>query len=196
MARRFVWRASPPRRYRRRWSGGVVLLLVLVVLIAWMRGRDLFFPDRSPPLLETLDEGAYALVRVVDGDTIIVEPVKGSAGSSAYGHARVRLIGIDAPETVQPNHPIEPWGPEATDFTREFLGDGVVELRLDRRRMDRYDRFLAYVYVEEQMLNEALVRAGLARADHYPGDSQQIARQLREAEEEAKQQRRGIWSED
>jgi micrococcal nuclease len=66
-------------------------------------------------------------------------------------------------------------------------------LRLDRRRKDRYDRFLAYVYVEDQMLNEELVRAGLARVSVYPGDSPQIAKRLREAEQEAQKANRGIW---
>ncbi len=50
------------------------------------------------------------MVRVVDGDTIIVEP----------DHV-VRLIGVDTPETVKPNHAIERFGPEATQFTKRFL---------------------------------------------------------------------------
>jgi micrococcal nuclease len=194
---RFRWGPSPPRRrYRRRWSGGVVLVIVLLILVAWLRGRDLFFPDRELSSLETLQEAAYELVRVVDGDTIIVRPIEDRGRSSIDGQARVRLIGIDAPESVKPDHPVETWGKEAAEFTRDFLDDGPMEVRLDRRRKDRFDRFLAYIYVEEQMLNEALVRAGLARAVHYSGDSRQIAGVLREAEDEARRERRGIWSEE
>jgi micrococcal nuclease len=193
MTGRFRRGRSPPRRVRRRWSRGAVLLFALAILIAWLRGPSLFFPQRDTlPPLESLQEGTYALVRVVDGDTIIVRPVDGSGGSQ--GQARVRLIGIDAPESVKPDHPVEPWGPEAAQFAQEFLAGGELHLRLDRRRKDRFDRFLAYVYVDDRMLNEALVRAGLARAVHYSGDSPQIARLLREAEAEAQREELGIWS--
>lgn len=186
----------PRRRFRRRWSWGTVLFFTLLLVLAVRRGCDTFLPGRPPPALESLSEGEYDIVRVVDGDTLIVRPSSGSDQSSAEPRqARVRLLGIDTPETVKPNHPIEPWGPEAAAFTRDFLAGGRAELRLDRRRKDRYDRFLAYVYVEDRMLNEELVRAGLARASHYPGDSPQIARRLRQAEEAARQARRGLWSE-
>jgi micrococcal nuclease len=136
------------------------------------------------------------VVRIVDGDTIIVRRSgRGPKFSDESPQARVRLLGIDAPETVQPNHPIEPWGPEASEFAREFLSAGEVELRLDRRRKDRYNRFLAYVYVKGRVLNEELVQAGLARAVHYPGDSPTMARRLRSAEAAAQNEKRGIWSE-
>jgi micrococcal nuclease len=137
------------------------------------------------------------LVRVVDGDTIIVTPLdQRRESSSPSPQARVRLLGVDTPETVQPGHPVEPWGPEASAFTQQFLASSdQLELRLDRRRKDRYGRFLAYVYVEGRMLNEELVRAGLAKVVDYPGDSPQIKRLLRDAEEEARHNQRGIWSE-
>jgi micrococcal nuclease len=125
-----------------------------------------------------------------------VRPIEDNSGAASNAQGRVRLIGIDAPESARPDYPVEPWGAEATEFARDFLDDGPMELRLDRRRKDQYARFLAYVYVEGQMLNEALVRAGLARAVHYSGDSRQIADLLREAEGEARRERRGIWSEE
>jgi micrococcal nuclease len=194
MARRTAWGQSPPpRRFRRRWSRGGVLFLAFLIFLAWMRWGGALLSHREAPPLELLPEGTYTLVRVVDGDTILVEPADG--GATASGHARVRLIGIDAPESVKPDHPVEPWGKEAAEFTRDYLDDGPFQIRLDRRRKDRYDRFLAYVYVEEQLLNEALVRAGLSRAVHYPGDSPQIARRIREAEMEAQREQRGMWSE-
>jgi micrococcal nuclease len=194
---RIRWGPSPPRRrYRRRWSGGAILLIALVILAAWLGARHGVFPDRAASSPETLQEGMYELVRVVDGDTIIVRPRAGMVGSSIDGHARVRLIGINAPESAKPNHPIQAWSAEAAQFARDFLKDGPIALRFDRRRKDRFDRFLAYAYVEDRMLNEALVREGLARAVHYSGDSPQIARLLREAEAEARHERRGIWSEE
>jgi micrococcal nuclease len=108
--------------------------------------------------------------------------------------ARVRLLGIDTPETVKPNAPVEPWGPEATEFTKRLTAEGNVRLELDKRRIDRYGRSLAYVYVGDRLLNEELVRAGLARVSVYPGDSATIERRLRAAEAEARKAERGIWS--
>ena len=78
-------------------------------------------------------------------------------------------------------------------MTRRLLDEGQVTLRLDRRRLDQHQRVLAYVYVDGRMVNTELVRAGLARTDVYPGDSQSIARILNKAEAEAKSNRVGIW---
>jgi micrococcal nuclease len=75
-----------------------------------------------------------------------------------------------------------------------FVASGPTRLRFDKRRKDRYDRFLAYVYVEERMLNVELVRAGLARVSTFPGDSPSLASQLGRAEQDARRAGRGIWS--
>ncbi len=143
-----------------------------------------FWQRASEPVLpETLAEGVHQIERVVDGDTLLL----------ASG-ARVRLIGVDCPETVRPEHPVEPWGLEAAQFTREFVVAGRVRLQFDRERIDRFGRFLAYAFVGEQMLNEELVRAGLARVEHRFHYSQSIERRFDRAEEEARLARRGIWS--
>ena len=96
---------------------------------------------------EPLPPGEHHVVRVVDGDTLLVDP-----------HARVRLIGVNAPETVKPDWPVEPWGPEASAFTKQFVSGGTVRLEFDDEPVDAYDRYLAYVWVGDQMLNEALLR--------------------------------------
>jgi micrococcal nuclease len=196
MAQSFFEGQPRPRRRLRRRSWGILLLL-LVLAVAVYRGWDGLPPDGRAPPLETLSEGTYSLVRVVDGDTIIVAPLEPRRESSGpVPQARLRLLGVDTPETVQPGHPVEPWGAEATAFTKEFLASSQpLEIRLDRRRKDRYGRFLAYVYVDGRMLNEELVRAGLAEVVDYPGDSPQIKRVLRQAEEEARDEQRGLWSE-
>ena len=77
------------------------------------------------------------------------------AGPQAAG-----LMGVDTPETVKEDTPVQPWGPEATQFTREFVGDGNSDVRLqfDRERTDRFGRYLAYVWVGDRMLNEELLR--------------------------------------
>ncbi len=150
----------------------VVALVVLVLLLQWWYAQP-----------ETLAPGVYRVDRVVDGDTLVL----------ANQH-RVRLIGADTPETVRPNHPVEPWGPEATEFTRRFVAGGEVRLQFDGRQKDKYGRNLAHVWVGDRMLEEELIRAGLATAE--TGYSYSLATKARflEAQSEARAAGRGIWS--
>lgn len=168
------------RRRFRPLRRGRLLLLAAFLLLLLVRGWRL---SRVPRRIESLAEGTHRLERVIDGDTLLLA-----------GGARVRLIGVDCPETVRPDHPIEPWGPEAAAFSKEFVAGGEVRLQFDRERVDRFDRFLAYVFVGERMLNEELVRAGLARVEHRFHYSQTIERRFDRAEQEARIERRGIWS--
>lgn len=170
----------PPRRYwyDHRWSA-VWVVLLLVVLWRVYAAHD------EAPLPEQLDEGIHEVLRAVDGDTILL----------ASG-ARIRLQGINAPETVKPDAPVEAWGPEASQFTKDFIqhANNRVRLTFSLERKDRYDRFLAFVWNGDKMLNEELVRAGLAfaRLDYrYSGT---MKRRLADAQEEARQANRGIWS--
>ena len=173
-------RITRPLRYRaRRPLTLVVLILVIALLRFWASDHR----PLSPP--EDLEEGWHRVRRVVDGDTLLLE-----------SGARVRLIGADAPETVQPDHPVEPFGPEATQFTEQRIrsAGGEVRLQMDRERKDRFGRFLAYVYVDDQMLNEELIRQGLATARTEFNYSSSMKRRFRQAEEEARLAGRGIWS--
>ena len=182
------------RIYRRR-SRSWILLLVLVVGVLARYGYDRW--HGAPPLggMPPLEEGVYEVVRVVDGDTLIVrKPDAAEALLRSSRGVRLRLLGIDCPELERPDHPAEPWSAEATEFTERFVAGRPVRLEFDRRRIDRYNRYLAYVFVGDRMLNEALVEAGLARVSTFPGDSESIARRLRKAEQQAREARRGIWS--
>ena len=155
-----------------------------MVLLGLLVARFLAGPQPPHPG-QPLAEGEYHIRRVVDGDTIIVDP-----------EATIRLIGVNTPETVKPEHPIEPWGPEAAQFTREFLAGGRARLTFDRERVDRFGRFLAYVWVDTQMLNEELVRNGLARFEPQYRYSEAVKRRFRQAQKEAQRGHRGVWSED
>jgi micrococcal nuclease len=93
--------------------------------------------------------------RVVDGDTIIVDRI------------RVRLIGIDAPESVKPGSPVQCYGPESSAELHRLLPAGTrVRLETDIERKDRYGRTLAYVWRLRPPLNVdvELARLGFARA--------------------------------
>lgn len=165
------------RRGFRRFAPLLILLAILLVAL----GRAFFSGSSSPP--ETLAEGTYRVQRVVDGDTLLLK-----------NDARIRLIGVDTPETVKPNHPVEPFGPEAKAFTEEFVAGGEVRLQFDRERLDKHGRFLAYAWVGDRMLNEELARAGLARAELHFHYSSAMKKRFQRAEAEAKAARRGIWS--
>lgn len=155
----------------------------MVVVIAAVLVLRVVLDDRQPAPPEALAEGVYTVQRVVDGDTLLLTNA-----------ARIRLIGADTPETVHPDRAVEPWGPEAGRFTRQFIAPGQVRLTFDRERQDRYGRFLAYVWVGEQMLNEELIRAGLATARLEFRYSQSMKKRFRDAQEEARAAGRGIWS--
>jgi micrococcal nuclease len=174
--------ASVRRRFRRPPYRTLVILLVLAALVLY---RVFIAEPVAPSPAQPLAAGTYAVERVVDGDTIIIEP-----------DTRVRLIGVDTPETVQPDHPEEPYGAEAARFTRAFLAGGRARLSFDRERFDRYGRHLAYVWVGERMLNEALVREGLARFEPQFDYQEPIKRRFREAQKEAQAAKLGIWSAD
>lgn len=189
------------RRFR-RWPSVRTLATLLLIAFAsgWIVWRRMV---RSTPQAADVSNlsavkvapqfGACRVVRVIDGDTLDVEqrfpPTNGPAHTF-----RIRLLGVNTPETKQPGVAVEPWGSEAAEFTANLLVQGEVRLELDRRRVDRYGRFLAYVYVGELFLNEELLRSGLARRHDYPGDSFSISRLLSRAAEEAKHEKRGIWS--
>ncbi len=98
------------------------------------------------------------MVAVVDGDTIDVT-IDGR-------RERIRLIGIDTPETHKPNTPVQCFGPEATEFTKSLLpADSSLHIERDIVARDDFGRLLAYVYLagDGQFVNLAIVRKGYAR---------------------------------
>ncbi len=185
----FGRRRSFRRRPRRTWLAAAILAGLVLARWGGDRWRDVPHPVREPPL----PEGTYEVIRVVDGDTLVVRRPR-AAGPGRVREIRVRLLGIDCPESAKPDHPVEPWSLEAAEFTKRFVAGRTVRLRFDKRRLDQYDRYLAYVFVGDRMLNEELVRAGLAFVSTFPGDSDAMTRRLRAAETEAREQSRGVWS--
>ncbi len=124
---------------------------------------------------------AQLVERVVDGDTIIVE-----------GIGSVRLIGVDTPETVHPNRPVEFFGKEASAFTQRMLEGKRVRLEYDQERQDRYGRTLAYVYLPDgTFANEEIIRRGYGHA--YTRFPFRHLERFRQFELEARTNRRGLW---
>lgn len=150
---------------RRGAFRGPLLALLLIGLTLSRCGEG--EPDGGEA---TLAEGADAIdtrvVDVVDGDTIEVELPGGTRED-------VRYIGIDTPETVKPDTPVECGGPKAHEVNERLVGGGRVTLRFDAERRDDYGRLLAYVYLPRPggrplFVNAELVRRGLARTLTIP----------------------------
>jgi endonuclease YncB( thermonuclease family)/membrane-bound metal-dependent hydrolase YbcI (DUF457 family) len=124
---------------------------------------------------------------VVDGDTLTILWPDGNV-------ATVRLVGVDTPETVNPDEGVECYGPEASDYTKSLLPPGTrISLEYDRERTDRHGRTLAYVYTGDgQMVNALLLQHGYARVLIIHPNNAHAAR-FRALEEQARAQERGLW---
>jgi endonuclease YncB( thermonuclease family) len=124
------------------------------------------------------------VVRVVDGDTIVVE-MDGTLH-------RVRYIGIDTPETHHPSEGASYLGYEAGDANLALVGEGTtIVMQRDISEMDQYDRLLRYIWVGDTLVNAELVRQGLARVRFYPPDVLYEA-EIKAALDEARAADRGL----
>jgi len=122
------------------------------------------------------------VARVVDGDTVEL----------ADGR-KLRYIGINTPETVKPNTPVQCMGKAASARNRELVDGKEIEIEKDVSETDRYGRLLRYVYVGDIFVNQYLVAEGFAQASSYPPDVkyQEI---FREAQRKAQEDNKGLWA--
>lgn len=127
---------------------------------------------------------AARVERVVDGDTVICE-MNGE-------RTRVRMIGVNTPESVKPDSPVEYYGEEASAFTKAALEGRTVELEYDQERLDQYGRTLAYLYVDGELFNERLLREGYARLMFYEPNTKYKER-FQQSERCARERGLGIW---
>ena len=125
------------------------------------------------------------VTHVVDGDTIVVALRDGRSET-------VRLLGVDTPETVHPDKPVECFGPEASAYTHSTLEGRQVYLDTDVEERDRYGRLLAYVTVDGKRFNDELLRLGYATFLVIPPNGEH-ARDLLSAELDARAAGRGLW---
>ena len=130
------------------------------------------------------------LVSTVDGDTAKFE-MNGE-------QVTVRFLGINTKETVDPQVGEEAWGKEASDFTKDKLQNAnKIELEFDSSsdEKDKYDRFLAWIWVDDELLQNLLVENGLAE-NYKLQNNYKYAGTLQESEEMAKNNKLGIWSDE
>lgn len=155
-----------------------VALFLVVMVSAASCGSDTDFAERRAP-----DE--VTIVRVIDGDTVEISP-------SIEGIEDVRLIGMDTPE-ISGDCGREPLADAARDYTVRYVGESM-SLRLGRERKDQYGRLLAYLRTPEgAMLNEELLREGLAQVATFPPNVR-YEDEFLEVQARAREEGAGIWS--
>lgn len=162
-------------------------ILLVLSIFAGLEGGETVQPERKipePVIVQTqFQEGE--IIRVVDGDTYEVFLDK---------KEKVRLIGIDTPESVSPDkEKNREEGIRASDYAKELLEGKIVEVEFDVQERDRYGRILAYLYLEDKMVNEILLEEGMAQVSTYPPNIR-YAERFTELERKAREEGKGFWS--
>lgn len=176
-------------RYVRRkatWMAALAVLAGLVVLA----DRTGMLGARPEGDFEKYHGKLFRVVQVIDGDTFDVAVRDGK-----WPNTRIRLWGVDTPETTRPDTPPQHFGPEASSFTKRLCAKKIMRLELlesDTRGL--HGRLLAYAYLPDgRMLNRLLVAEGYAYAD--PRFDHPRQREFRSLQRQAKDARKGLWRE-
>jgi len=163
---------------------GVIVFFILTVVKTPPSSSE---PEESSitptPEVITTDKQTVKVIRVIDGDTIEIEDGQ-----------KVRYIGIDTPETVDPRKSVECFGQEASDKNKELVEGKEVELEKDVSETDKYGRLLRYIWIGDLLINEFLVQEGYAQSSSYPPDVKYQGR-FDEAERKAREEGKGLWGE-
>lgn len=148
--------------------------------------------DENFNVIQNIDNGTekieVKLVSSIDGDTAKFQ-MNGET-------VTVRFLGIDTPESVHPTKEVEAFGIEASNFTKEKLQSAnKIELEFDEKagKTDKYNRYLAWVFVDGELLQEKIVASGFAKT-YMLQDNYKYAGVLQQSEEIAKNAKLNIWS--
>jgi micrococcal nuclease len=184
---------------RHRRTGLIVAGLLATMLAVWFdhsqlgrrwwRQAESRQPARSDDL-EKYHAKTFTVINVVDGDTLDIDIADGK-----YDHTRIRLWGIDTPETKNPETGVMYFGPEASEFTKELALGKPVTVYLDKTRTrdnKKYNRLLAYVKLPDGgFLNEVLLTEGFAYSDLR--FKHNLYNKYKQLEAAARSQKKGLW---
>lgn len=129
----------------------------------------------------------YKVIKVVDGDTFYIQVDNKKL--------KIRMLGIDTPETKDPRKIVQCFGKEASDKTKGLILNKYVKLENDitQAEYDKYNRFLAYVYLDDNsLLNSKLIKEGYAHEYTYKVPYLKQA-EFKNLEKEAREGKRGLW---
>jgi len=181
---------------RRRFTI-LTLCLLLVAALVWLDHSPIRHRWQAQPKSEEqvkardfqkYHKKTFTVVGVVDGDTLDIDAPDGK-----YERTRIRLWGIDTPETKHPEKGVMYFGPEAADFaTKSALGKQVTVYLEEHRTRGKFGRLLAYVQLPDgRFLNEVLVSEGLAYADLRFRHS--LYQKYKQLEASARSGKKGLW---
>ena len=172
----------------------IIVLLVAVALAAVLGSKNVDLSNNNHAIPQTLSkqdsepilQGPYNVVRVVDGDTIVVR-----IGNE---ETKVRFIGVDTPESVHSDTSRNtPEGKIASDWTKQLLENTAVYLEYDLQTTDKYGRHLAYVYTaDKRMVQEMLLEEGMASVMTIQPNSK-YAKRFAELQKQAAESGVGFW---
>jgi micrococcal nuclease len=158
----------------------ITITLLFIIFCIWQALKQ-----DKPFVLD--QQALYPVTYVTDGDTFKVK----AEGKTIT----VRMLGINTPETVDPRKPSECYGHEASDETKQLLTGKNVRLKLNPHRevKDKYGRYLAYVYREDDLfINEELLKLGFAR-EYTVGRPYSMQKEFKDIEATAKEDKKGLW---
>lgn len=174
-------------RYLRKRRTQKLLFSLLLGLVLVLISSHTDWLKQTAKTAQTNQPGLYTVTSVSDGDTITVD----MNGSEEI----VRFIGIDTPETQDPRKPVQCYGHEASNYTKDLLRGKSVRLQadpLDTNR-DRYGRLLRYIYLADgTLLEEKLLNEGYALA--YTAFPFEKASEFEAYEQTARTAGKGLWS--
>lgn len=160
-----------------------LIIALIIVLLGVLSG---WYNDQYPPS-PSIQAGFYRVMKVDDGDTILVD-MNGR-------EEKVRFIGVDTPETKDPRKPVQCYGYAASEFTKNLIGNNDVRLEADptNTNRDRYNRLLRYVYLPDgRLVNYEIIHQGYGFA--YTSFPTQKSKEFKAAQAEARLNRLGLWS--
>jgi endonuclease YncB( thermonuclease family) len=170
-----------PKKIRPWIAGGIIVLILLGQFFGWFDNPQ---PEQSPNAREK--SGTHEVVRFVDGDTVVVR-LDGKDET-------IRMTGVDTPETNAPGTPVQCYGPAASAYTKNLIGNQQVRLERDTAsdNRDRYGRLLRYVYLPDgRLVAEELIKNGYGFAyTVFPFAKKDV---FVAAEENAKSANKGLW---
>jgi micrococcal nuclease len=158
----------------RKWASLVLAAVLCMTTVGCGSAKQTSAKNREDVKVE----------RVVDGDTFEV-----NIGGKKE---KVRLIGVDTPETKKPNTPVMYYGKEASDYTKKRLEHKTVTLEWDIDKRDTYQRLLAYVWINDECFNRTLVKEGFARIATFPPNVKYVDL-FKKDQEEARKKNKGLW---
>ncbi len=129
---------------------------------------------------EKLEKKTITVDYVIDGDTFV------------SNNEKYRLLLVDTPETVHPNKAVEPYGKEASDYTKKSLEGKEVEIAYDVEKKDKYNRNLVYVYLNNKSFNERLLEIGYAKVTVFEPNTKYVDK-YKKIEQKAKTSNKGLW---